>query len=151
MKKGFNSLTAEDLASTVVNATFSNDFKENTDEDWNLNYQPKVVEKLQKCKFHMHWFMSKQSQPGMDDDHENFMKLVAGGDVENVFQYLRKNDISKVLASVEAKSKRSPLHVACKHGHCALVEYFLERGADVDARDRLLKTPLHYACEAGYT
>jgi len=46
MKKGFNSLTAEDLASTVVNATFSNDFKNNTGEDWNLNYQPKVVEKL---------------------------------------------------------------------------------------------------------
>lgn len=79
------------------------------------------------------------------------MKLVTVGDVDKVFQYLRKNDISKVLNSVETKSKRSPLHIACKHGHLALVEYFLERGAEVDARDRLLKTPLHYACEAGFT
>ena len=56
MKKGFTALTAEELACTMVNPTFSVDFKKNTKEDWNLNYQTKVVEKLQRCKFHMHWF-----------------------------------------------------------------------------------------------
>lgn len=38
MKKGFISLTAEELACTMVNPTFTVDFKNNTKEDWNLNY-----------------------------------------------------------------------------------------------------------------
>ena len=38
MKKGFTALTAEELACTMVNPTFSVDFKKNTKEDWNLNY-----------------------------------------------------------------------------------------------------------------
>ena len=46
MKKGFTALSAEELACTMVNPTFSLDFKKNTLEDWNLNYQAKVVEKL---------------------------------------------------------------------------------------------------------
>ena len=38
IKKGFQSLTAEELATTIVNPTFSVDFKRNAKEDWNLNY-----------------------------------------------------------------------------------------------------------------
>lgn len=67
MKKGFQALTAEELACTMVNPTFSIDFKKNTLEDWNLNYQAKVVEKLQRCKFHMHWFIKQSSATGYDD------------------------------------------------------------------------------------
>ena len=36
MKKGFAALTAEELACTMVNPTFSIDFKKNTKEDWNI-------------------------------------------------------------------------------------------------------------------
>ena len=32
-----------------------------------------------------------------------------------------------------------------------LIELFLNKGADIEARDKLLKTPLHYACEYGHT
>ena len=46
MKKGFQALTAEELATTIVNPTFSVDFKKNAKEDWNVTYQAKVVEKL---------------------------------------------------------------------------------------------------------
>jgi hypothetical protein len=38
MKKGFTSLTAEELACTMVNPTFTVDFKKNTKEDWSVNY-----------------------------------------------------------------------------------------------------------------
>ena len=149
MKKGFSALSAEELACTMVNPTFTIDFKKNTKEDWNLNYQPKVVDKLQRCKFHMHWFIKQTSSKG--DDHENFMKLVETGDLEKVFMYLRKNDSEKVLNSVEQKSKRSPLHIACKEGHLHMVEFFINKDANIEARDKLLKTPLHYACEYGRT
>ena len=125
MKKGFTALTAEELACTMVNPTFSVDFKKNTKEDWNLNYQTKVVEKLQRCKFHMHWFVKQTSATGYDDQHESFMKLLAVGDIEKVFMYLRKNDIQQVMTAVEKKSKRSPLHIVTKEGHVHLVEFLL--------------------------
>ena len=38
MKKGFTALTAEEIACTMVNPTFTVDFKKNTGEDWNINY-----------------------------------------------------------------------------------------------------------------
>lgn len=149
MKKGFSALTAEELACTMVNPTFTVDFKKNAKEDWSINYQSKVVEKLQRCKFHMHWFNKQSSATGYDDEHEQFMELVAIGDLDKIFKYLRKNDVDKVLQSVEKKSKRSPLHIAAKNGHLHLVEFLLSKNAQVDARDKLLKTPLHYACEIG--
>lgn len=151
MKKGFTALSAEELACTMVNPTFSIDFKKNAMEDWNLNYQSKVVEKLQRCKFHMHWFIKQANAGGYDDQHENFMKLVEIGDLEKVFMYMRKNEVAQVLQAVEKKSKRSPLHIAAKFGHLHLIEFFINKGANVEARDKLLKTPLHYACEAGNT
>jgi len=39
MKKGFNGLTAEDLAATTVNKYFSNDFLKISAEDWDEKYK----------------------------------------------------------------------------------------------------------------
>ena len=55
MKKGFTSLSAEELACTMVSSDFSLDFKKNTKEDWMVRYQFKVVERLQKCNFNLKW------------------------------------------------------------------------------------------------
>lgn len=38
MRKGFTSLSAEELACTMVNADFTLDFKTNTREDWVASY-----------------------------------------------------------------------------------------------------------------
>ena len=56
-----------------------------------------------------------------------------------------------MLGAVEKTTKKSPLHIAAKFGFETLVEFFLNKEANVDARDKLLKTPLHYACEHGKT
>ena len=32
-----------------------------------------------------------------------------------------------------------------------MIEFFLNKGANIEARDKMLKTPLHYACEIGNT
>ena len=53
MKKGFTSLSAEDLACTMVNPDFSVDFRKNTGEDWASTYQFKVVERLDNCKYNL--------------------------------------------------------------------------------------------------
>lgn len=151
MKKGFTALTAEELAATLVNPTFSIDFKDNTGEDWNYNYQAKVMDKLQRCKFQMHWLNKQVSATGDGNQHEGFLAEVSRGkSIENIFMYLRKHDEKQVLQSVDPKSKRSPLHIAAKGGYMHLIELFLNKGADIEARDKLLKTPLHYACENGH-
>ena len=109
------------------------------------------MDKLQRCKFQMHWLNKQVSATGSDDNHEAFLAEVSRGkSIENIFMYLRKHDEKQVLRSVDPKSKRSPLHIACKHGYMHLIELFLNKGADVEARDKLLKTPLHYACENGH-
>ena len=38
MKKGFTSLSAEELACTMVQPNFTLDFKKNVDEDWIATY-----------------------------------------------------------------------------------------------------------------
>lgn len=132
-----------------MNPTFSIDFKKNVKEDWNTQYQSRVVEKLQRCKFHMHWFTKQASATGYDNEHEEFFKLVQVGDIDKVLKYLRTHDSEQVLKAVEKGSKKSALHIAAKFGFEALIEFFLNREANVDARDKLLKTPLMYACEYG--
>jgi len=32
-----------------------------------------------------------------------------------------------------------------------LIEFLINKGIEVSSRDKLLKTPLHYACEMGHT
>lgn len=55
MKKGFSSLSAEELACTMVQPDFTLDFKKNTKEDWVAGYQFKVVARLSKCNFNLKW------------------------------------------------------------------------------------------------
>lgn len=75
--------------------------------------------------------------------------MVAIGDTDQILKYLRKNDVQKALQAVDKKNKRTALHIAAKNGHLNLVEVLIRKKAVIDARDKLLKTPLHYACESG--
>jgi prepilin-type N-terminal cleavage/methylation domain-containing protein len=45
---------------------------------------------------------------------------------------------------------RTPLHYAASHGHKDVAELLIEKGAEVDAKDIRLETPLHYAVCSSY-
>jgi ankyrin repeat protein len=69
----------------------------------------------------------------------------------------RHIDVARVLvrhgARVEMRTgadDSSPLHQAAVTGQAAMCELLIERGADIDARDREDNTPLHYAATAGH-
>ena len=42
------------------------------------------------------------------------------------------------------------LHIACKHGHIKCVRSLINRGAIIEAEDRIRRTPLYRACEEGH-
>ena len=42
---------------------------------------------------------------------------------------------------------RTPMHIACYKGHSFLIDTFIENGADIRARDKFNRIPLHYAVE----
>ncbi|CDW84796.1 ankyrin repeat [Stylonychia lemnae] len=148
MKKGFTSLTAEDLACTMVNPDFTIDFRKNTNEEWATQYQYKVVERLNKCKFNLQWVTRKQT----DDQFEPFFQMIKDDDLSRVVEYFRVANCqpNEILDSVEKTSKKSPLHIAAAEGHQSMVEYLINKGARIDARDKLLRTPLHLACQSGH-
>ena len=52
----------------------------------------------------------------------------------------------------EARNKKvqSLLHIAAKNGHKALVEYLISKGAEIDALDGDMKTPLQLATKKGH-
>ena len=70
MMLGFGALTHEELACTLVNPTFTIDFKKNAKEDWTKNYHLKAIEKIKESKFPIEWFTNQCSASGFDDEHQ---------------------------------------------------------------------------------
>ena len=56
-----------------------------------------------------------------------------------------------MLGEVDQTNKKTGLHFAVENCHPQLVEYLINKGAKVDARDKMLKTPLHIASLKGYS
>lgn len=55
----------------------------------------------------------------------------------------------KKVASAEGGYYETPLHYAVFHGNLEITEYLIEKGADVNARNRNSDTPLHLAAMNG--
>ena len=53
----------------------------------------------------------------------------------------------KKCVNINAKDtdEQTPLHIACEKGHLPIVEYLLEKGADIEAKDKWQNTPLHFS------
>lgn len=56
----------------------------------------------------------------------------------------------KFLISDENEESNTPLHLACLEGHSEVVSVLLEAGADVEARNSSLWTPLDCASARGH-
>lgn len=57
---------------------------------------------------------------------------------------------SGVLVSVADYEQRTPLHLACSHGHADVVDFLLLNGADPLVRDKAGRTPLDNAVRNGH-
>jgi hypothetical protein len=73
-----------------------------------------------------------------------FIEAAVAGDLANVLKMLDKGaDVHAITTFRDAKL--TTLHLISKHGELKIAPLLLEKGAEVDAKDRLGHTPLHVA------
>ena len=67
MRFGFDELSLEELACTLVNPTFTIDFKRNVKEEWTANYHVRAVDRLRENDFPMDWFIKQCYASGYEN------------------------------------------------------------------------------------
>ena len=144
MKKGFDSLTEEDLACTMIAPDFNAKFRVQTGTDWDAEYQVKVLERLKRTNFDIHWMQRNTS----DSKYSSFFMMCKMGDIDKVCQTIRTAG-DDIIHAVDTH-KCSGLHIAARNGHTAVVDVLINNGFNTNARDRFLRTPLHLACLGGH-
>ncbi|CAI2364245.1 unnamed protein product [Moneuplotes crassus] len=144
-KKGFESLSLEELAFTMVTNNFGLRFKEKTGNEWSTPIQMKVIERLRRCNFDIQWMTRTGKLPVTDTEFCNdvYFGLIRKGDVDKIIEYMRKYK-EDILDAVDSK-KRTGLHAASEHGQNTVVDLMINAGLNINARDKLLRTPLHWA------
>ena len=152
LKTGFESLTVEELAVTLISPTFEKTFQETTKTKWPLENKSKAKERLNYAKFNIEWNASQNSKTKFNSgiQFNILFTLAEKGDIQKISEYLNKNyNYKKEIISTVDQNKKSLLHIAAKNGHTQLCKFLIQNGFSVHARDKFLRTPLHLACQFG--
>ena len=148
IKKGFESLTLEEVAVTLISPNFEEEYYQKTSQEWSKDYKAKAKERLNNAKFNIQW--NTQVSKTMQVPFGVLFELVEKGDIQRVTEYYRKNaQYNEALLNAVDKNKRSPLHLSAKNGNTNLTNMLLSRGYSVHMRDKFLRTPLHSASQYG--
>ncbi|CAG9854488.1 unnamed protein product [Phyllotreta striolata] len=75
---------------------------------------------------------------------KNFMLACENGNLDQVTRLIEENP--KLINSTD-KDKYTPLHRACYSNHVNIVEYLLEKGANIAAETEMSWQPLHSCCQ----
>lgn len=145
-KKGFESLIIEEIAVTLISPVFEAEYNNVTGGDWNTNFKPKTVERLNIAKFEISW-MNKKTTTAFNI----FFDLVAKGDVQQCLTFIHKNEAySEELLHCIDQNQKSPTHIAAKKGNYNLMVTLIGKGFSIFVRDKFLRTPLHLAAQLGH-
>ena len=153
LQKGFESLSVEELAQTLISPTFESEFKKVSGTQWPFENKSKAKERLNFSKFNIQWSvsMNKKSPAAMlKTPFGVLFTLVERGDVQKVQEYFRQNaQYMKEIINLVDNNKKSLLHVAAKVGNVNMLTFLLSKQFSVYFRDKFLRTPLHLACQFG--
>ncbi|OMJ82264.1 hypothetical protein SteCoe_17043 [Stentor coeruleus] len=141
-KKGFNHLTLEDLAVVQQSATWAETFKSQTNEDW-ISYAEKATERLNRANFNIKWVSKSKSS------YSGLFSSVSRGDASKLLEFLRVSDINACKKAVDSNQKNA-MHVAARDEQLEILKILVEKGWEIDVRDKHMTTPLHQACNMGH-
>ena len=153
LQKGFESLSVEELAVTLISPTFESEFKKVSGTQWPFENKSKAKERLNFSKFNIQWSvsMNKKSPVAMlKTPFGVLFTLVERGDVQKVTEFFRQNSqyMNEIINLVD-NNKKSLLHVAAKVGNVNMLLFLISKKFSVYFRDKFLRTPLHLACQFG--
>ena len=153
LQKGFESLSVEELAFTLIEPTFESEFKKISGTAWPIENKSKAKERLNYSKFNIQWSVSvnnKSPAAMLKTPFGILFTLVERGDVQKVTEFFRKNAqyMNEIISLVD-NNKKSLLHVAAKVGNVNMVVFLISKKFSVYFRDKFLRTPLHLACQFG--
>ncbi|XP_041370759.1 poly [ADP-ribose] polymerase tankyrase-1-like [Gigantopelta aegis] len=86
---------------------------------------------------------------GSSDDDYQLLEAAKAGDMELVKKLTSSNPHVVNCRDVDGRHS-TPLHFAAGYNRVAVVEYLLQQGADVHAKDKGGLVPLHNACSYGH-
>ena len=153
MQKGFESLSIEELAVTLISPTFAKEFSRISGTEWPAQNKSKAIERLNYAKFNIQWnaSMNKKSPTQMlKSPFGVLFTLVERGDVQKVTEFFRQNSqyMNEIINTVD-NNKKSLLHIAAKTGNVNMISFLISKKFSVYFRDKFLRTPLHLACQFG--
>ena len=124
------------------------------DYNYELEQKEKVIEKLNQENKIIHKLFPNGKIP-IDIEFDIFQACKAG-DLNSVKWLIEENHVnpnSRISESTyplfDKKSNFTPLIFACLNNSLPIVEYLLQKGANVHAKDAYKRTALHYACIEG--
>ena len=141
-KRGFNNLSVEDLAVIQQSLTWAQTFKQATNEDWGI-YSEKAGERLSHSSFNVKWVSKSKSS------YTNLFNSVTRGDVAKLLEFLRTSDLPSCRKALDSNNKTA-LHLAAREGKLEVVKILIEKGWEVDVKDKYSTTPLHQACNMNH-
>ncbi|CAK0908507.1 unnamed protein product [Prorocentrum cordatum] len=80
---------------------------------------------------------------------EQLASLCRAGDVDLLRAHLEEATDADLGAPLDSDGNTG-LHLAAFFGHLRMTQELIERSAQVDAREKRMRTPLHIACKEGY-
>ena len=141
-KRGFNNLSVEDLAVIQQSLTWAQTFKQATNEDWGI-YSDKAGERLSHSSFNVKWVSKSKSS------YTNLFSSVVRGDVAKLLEFLRVSDLPSCRKALDSNNKTA-LHLAAREGKLEVVKILIEKGWEVDVKDKYSTTPLQQACNMNH-
>ena len=106
LQKGFESLSVEELAQTLISPTFETEFKKVSGTQWPFENKSKAKERLNYSKFNIQWSVSmnkKSPSVMLKTPFGVLFTLVERGDVQKVAEFLRQNSqyMNEIISLVE--------------------------------------------------
>jgi hypothetical protein len=102
-------------------------------------------------------FSSNSSIPNSFIDDSHWYLIPPDRRYVNMYEVIRHGDFETLNGALDFglpldardKFNKTLLMIACAHGRTDVAQFLLTKGADINAIDNFMWTPLHHACHAG--